>query len=96
VQTVRQYSGIVRPWDKHPPWAHWRFFVIWAIAGSLGPIALLDGVIDSSAISVWLGIVLCLVWAISLAVDWLLVRWLQQHVEGWEPWRPPQWRWLRS
>jgi hypothetical protein len=86
----------MRPWDRHPPWAHWGFYVVWAIAGTFGPILLVGGLFDMSSAGVWIGIGLCLVWLGSLAVDWLLVRWLEQHVEGWKPWRPPNWRWLRG
>jgi hypothetical protein len=86
----------MRPWDKHPPWAHWAFYVTWVIAGSLGPILLLVGLWGASAAALWIGVGLCLVWGGSLATDWLLVRWLQEHVEGWSPWQPPGWRWLRA
>jgi hypothetical protein len=69
--------------------------VIWGIAGTFGPIALLVGLLNGTTSSVWIGIGLCLLWGGSLAVDWLLVRWLRQHVDGWSPWQPPKWRWLR-
>src|ERR1700759_5319890 len=80
----------VRPWDKHPPWAHWAFCVIWVIAGSLGPIALIVGLLNGSTTSLLIGIGFCSLWGLSLTVDWLLVRWLQQHLNGWTPWRPPK------
>jgi len=70
--------------------------VLWAIAGTFGPILLLIALVRGSAMGLWIGIGLCVVWGGSLAVDWLLVRWLQQHVHGWTPWRPPDWRWLGS
>jgi hypothetical protein len=70
--------------------------VLWAIAGTFGPILLLIALVRGSAMGLWIGIGLCVVWGGSLAVDWLLVCWLQQHVDGWTPWRPPDWRWLRS
>lgn len=86
---------IMRPWDKHPPWAHWAFYVIWGIAGTLGPMMFFIGLLDGSTTGIWIGIALCLVWGGSLAADWLLVRRLQQRVDGWTPWSPPDWRWLR-
>jgi hypothetical protein len=88
--------GGVRPWDKHPPWAHWSFYSIWAITGSVGPIALFVSLINGSTEEILVGIVLCLICAGSLVVDWLLVRWLRRHVDGWTPWRPPHGRWLRG
>jgi hypothetical protein len=57
---------------------------------------LLVGVLTASTKGIWIGIGLCLVWGGSLAVDWLLVRWLQQRVNGWTPWSTPGRRWLRS
>jgi hypothetical protein len=86
----------MRPWDRHPPWAHWAFYVIWAIAGSAGPLVLIVGLLGQSVGDAWIGIGLCAVWGGSLLVDWLLVRRLEQHVDGWSPWTPPTWRWLRS
>ena len=86
----------MRPWDRHPPWAHWGFSLVWGIAGTFGPILLIIGLLGGSAAQLWIGIGLCLIWGASLAVDWLVVQWLKQHVDGWSPWRPPQWRWLRS
>jgi hypothetical protein len=85
----------VRPWDKHPPWAHPGFYVIWGIAGTFGPIALLVGLLGGNTPSVWIGIGLCLLWGGSLGADWLLVRWLERHVDGWSAWQPPKSRWLR-
>jgi hypothetical protein len=87
-----------RFWDKHPPWAHWALYVVWGIAGTFGPMALGIWVVGGlgPARVLWLGIGLCVVWGVSLTIDWLLVRWLQEHVDGWTPWRPPNWRWLRS
>lgn len=70
--------------------------MVWVTAGTVGPIALLVGLIGGSAASLWVGIALCGVWASSLVVDWLLVQRLEQHVDGWTPWRPPTWRWLKS
>ena len=86
----------MRPWDKHPPWAHWAFYATWGIAGSLGPVLLLIGLVSGSAAGLWIGLGLCLVWGGSLAADWFLVRWLQAHVDGWSPWRPPNRRWLST
>jgi uncharacterized membrane protein len=86
----------MRPWDKHPPWAHWAFYVTWGIAGSLGPILLLVGLVSGSVVGLWIGLGLCLLWGGSLAADWLLVRWLQNHVDGWSPWQPPNLRWLST
>jgi hypothetical protein len=86
----------MRPWDRHPPWAHWAFYVIWGIAGTFGPMMLVVALLTRSTTGIWIGIALCLVWGGSLAADWLLVRRLQQRVDGWTPWSPPDWRWLRS
>jgi len=56
--------------------------VIWGITGSFGPIFLLIGLLSGPTADIWIGIGLCLVWGASLAADWVLVRWLQQHVDG--------------
>ncbi len=92
----------MRPWDKHPPWAHWVFYAIWNIAGTFGPMGVSIWLVGKALGDhettrlLWIGIVLCVIWVASLAVDWLLVRWLQTHVEGWAPWRPRERRGLRS
>lgn len=86
----------MRPWDKHPPWAHSAFYLVWAITGTFGPIVLIVGLLNGSTTSLWIAISMCLLWGCSLAIDWLVVRWLQRHVDGWKPWRPPNSRWLRS
>ena len=89
---------IVRPWDKHPPWAHWAFYVVWGVSSTFGLMSLgiwVDGGLRSTRF-LWVGIALCVVWGAALAIDWLVVRCLQEHVEGWRPWRPPNWRWLRT
>jgi uncharacterized membrane protein len=86
-----------RPWDNHPPWAHWGFFITWGVAGTLGPIALLENVMNgSTAAGWWVAIALICVWLASMAVDWLAVRWLRVHVDGWTPWQPPKRKWLKS
>jgi hypothetical protein len=73
----------------HPPWAHWGFFITWVIAGTLGPIALLANALSGSAAAGWwVAIALIGVWLASMAVDWLAVRWLRTHVDGWTPWQP--------
>jgi hypothetical protein len=87
-----QSRDVRRPWDKHPPWAHSAFFVVWVIAGTLGPIALLDSLIVGPRGNWWIGLSLCLVWGIDLGIDWLLVRWLRGRVDGWQPWQPPTWK----
>jgi hypothetical protein len=79
-----------RPWERHPPWAHWSFFAVWVVAGTLGPIALVEWIFGIG--HWWRAFVLCGVWAIDLAVDWLLVRRLQRGVDGWRPWQPPTWK----
>lgn len=38
---IRCDSPVMRPWDRHPPWAHCGFYVVWAVAGSVGPIMLI-------------------------------------------------------
>jgi hypothetical protein len=81
----------VRPWDQHPPWAHWSFYVVWGIAGTLGPIGLIVGLLSGS--SSWLvGAALCALWVADLVVDWLVVRRLMRN-ENWTPWEPT-WKWL--
>lgn len=77
-----------RPWDKHPPWAHWGFFVIWLIAGSLGPIALIVGLMNGRSSSVWIGLALCGVWVLDLGADWIVVRTRRNQNPGWTPWEP--------
>ena len=59
----------MRPWDKHPPWAHWAFYVIWGIAGTLGPIMLFVSLLAGSTTGIWIGIALCLVWGGCLVAD---------------------------
>jgi hypothetical protein len=57
---------------------------------------LIVGLLGQPVGDAWIGIGLCAAWGGSLLVDWLLVRWLEQHVDGWSPWTPPTWRWLRT
>jgi hypothetical protein len=63
-------------------------FVIWIIAGSLGPIALVVGLLDGRSSSVWIGLALCCVWALDLGFDWLAVRTLTNRDPRWNPWEP--------
>lgn len=79
----------MRPWDKHPPWAHWGFFAVWVIAGSLGPIVLITGLLAGSGHLWWLGLALCGVWALDLGADWWIVRQRQHDQVDWMPWEPP-------
>jgi hypothetical protein len=81
----------VRPWDKHPPWAHWSFYVVWAVAGSVGPIFLLVSLIAGPRDLWWIGFVLCCIWLLDLGADWLAVRRLQRNSKGWTAWQPPRW-----
>jgi hypothetical protein len=81
-----------RPWDRHPPWAHWSFFAIWVIAGTLGPIALLVSLLSGPRSNWWIGVSLCVIWALDLAIDWLLVRRRQRRDPSWQPWQPPRWK----
>jgi hypothetical protein len=85
--------GMRRPWDRHPPWAHWGFFVIWITAGTLGPIALVVGLLAGHG-NWWIGAALCAVWAIDLGVDALLVRRLHSRDPGCQSWQPPAWKFL--
>jgi hypothetical protein len=78
-----------RPWDRHPPWAHCSFFVVWGIVGTVGPIALLDGIIDGRSRVLLAGIVLCGAWGLTLGIDWLVVRRLRNRDDSWMPWEPP-------
>jgi hypothetical protein len=84
----------MRPWDRHPPWAHWGLYVVWAVAGSLGPIILIVSLLNGAALW-WIGLLLCVVWVAALGIDWLLVRRLQRDSPGWTPWKPKA-RWLRK
>jgi hypothetical protein len=84
----------MRPWDRHPPWAHWSFYVVWAVAGSLGPIILIVSLLNGTALW-WLGMLLCIVWVATLGIDWLLVRRLQRDSPAWTPWEPKG-PWLRK
>jgi hypothetical protein len=83
----------MRLWDRHPPWAHPAFYVLWAVTGSLGPIMLIVGLLDGHGGPLWIGVSLCCVWLLSLGADWLLVRRLRQSRPGWTPWEPKS-RWL--
>lgn len=80
-----------RPWDRHPPWAHWSFWVIWGIAGTLGPLTLLDSLLIGPHRAWWLGLMSCAIWAIDLALDWMLVRRFQGRDADWRPWQAPRW-----
>jgi hypothetical protein len=83
----------VRPWDRHPPWAHWGFFVIWVIAGTLGPIVLIVGLLEGgSTTSIWIGVGLCVcgVWALDLVLDWMAVRVLKARHADLTPWQEPR------
>jgi hypothetical protein len=79
--------------NMHPPWAHGAFWLIWAITASLGPIAFIVGLLDGSGIW-WIGLLLYVVALMTMAVDWLIGRWLRDHRPAWRPWEPPNW--LRS
>lgn len=76
----------MRPWDKHPPWAHWGFFLIWVIAGSVGPILLIVELISGRAI--WIGAAVCFIWMADLGVDWVVVQRLKAGDPHWSPWEP--------
>ena len=83
----------MRPWDRHPPWAHWSFYIVWGVAGTLGPVWFVVGLVLGGQ-RLWLiGLGLCLVWVIDLALNWLLVQRAQRN-PGWQPWQPPPWKWL--
>jgi hypothetical protein len=84
----------MRPWDRHPPWAHWGFYVVWGIAGTLGPILLFTSLLSQPS-DWWIGAALCGVWIATLGLDWLVVRRFRATVEGWTPWEP-KWGWLRK
>ncbi len=83
----------MRPWDRHPPWAHWSFFVVWAIAGTFGPILLIVGL--TTGHGVWVGVALCCVWAVDLAVDAIAVHRAEARDPNWIAWTPGS-KWLRS
>jgi hypothetical protein len=90
----RQTAYGAMPWryvlGLHPPWAHWAFFVVWAIAASVGPIVFLVGLLAGSG--AWVaGLVICGVALLSLGVDWLVVRRLRRRDPDWTPWQPPRW-----
>jgi hypothetical protein len=87
-------ASVMRPWDRHPRWAHWGFYVVWAVAGTAGPLIVIVSLMDGSALW-WIGVLLCIVWIATLALDWLLVRRLQRDSPGWTPWEPKA-RWLRK
>lgn len=57
-------------------------YVVSGVADTFGPIALLAELLDGKASAVWIVLGLCLVWGGSLAIDWLLVRWLRRVVLG--------------
>jgi hypothetical protein len=42
----------------------------------------------------WIGLAIYGVALVTMAIDWLAVRWLRAKKRGWEPWDPP--RWLES
>ena len=69
---------------------------VWAVAGTIGPIALIVALTGGSTTSLWIGISGCVLWAGSLLFDWLLVRRFERRGDGWTPWRPPESRWLRG
>jgi hypothetical protein len=70
------------------------FYVVWGIAGTVGPVALVVGLLSGSSVW-WVGAVFCVVWGVTLWLDWLLVQRLRRTVEGWTPWEP-RWSWLRK
>jgi hypothetical protein len=76
--------------NMHPPWAHGTFWLIWAITATVGPIAFIVSLLDGSG-TWWIGLLLYIVALMTMAVDWLVVRWLQDHRPGWRPWEPPKW-----
>jgi hypothetical protein len=49
------------------------FYVVWAIAGTVGPIALIVSLLSDSS-RWWIGAVWCGMWITTRWVDWLLVR----------------------
>ena len=80
-----------RPWDLHPPWAHWAFWLVAGIVGTIGPIVFLLGAIVRSHPVYLVGLWLCVAWALTLGLDWLAVRQLRRTVPDWQPWQPPDW-----
>jgi hypothetical protein len=62
----------------------------WALGGTLGPIALIAGLVDGHASSVWIGVALCCVWALDLLLDWMAVRALTARRSTWTPWQEPK------
>jgi hypothetical protein len=82
------------PWryvlDAHPPWTHWSCFVVWVITASLGPVAVVVGVLQGS--SSWLiGLAICGVALVPMGIDSLVVRPLLRRNPSWAPWTPPRW-----
>lgn len=82
------------PWrhllDKHPPWAHWSFFIVWALTASVGPIWFVVGLVSGSG-RWWIGLVIYGMALVTMGVDWLVVRRLRRHTPNWKPWEPPKW-----
>lgn len=77
--------------DKHPPWVHWSFFVVWAVFGTVGPIWLLIGLIVQPSVGWWVGLALCAVAAVTLVIDAAVAKRLQFRGDGsWAPWEPPR------
>jgi hypothetical protein len=68
-------------------------YVVWAIAGTLGPILLLVGLITGRGL--WVGIVFCCVWVLDLIVDATVVRRKKARDSHWRAWSF-QSKWLRS
>jgi hypothetical protein len=90
----RQERNGAMPWryifDAHPPWAHWLFFAVWVITASLGPIAVVVGLLQDS--SSWLiGLAIWGVALVTMGIDWLVVRRLRRRNPSWTPWTPPRW-----
>jgi hypothetical protein len=70
--------------------------VVWITAGTLGPIALIVGLLVGRPSSVWIGLALCFVWALDLVFDWLAVRTLTSRDARWTPWDAPKFARPRS
>lgn len=89
----RQTLDGAMPWryvlNLHPPWVHWSFFVLWAITATLGPIAVVVGLLDGSGMW-WIGLAICASAVITIGIDCLILRRVRRDPD-WRAWELPRW-----